>query len=112
MGFNTNGLVDSQGERHKSLHSMVVRLLSLTTLGDECRPVIDILMCTRFNLSMGIQLSLDQPMNAHTLLNVDCLAVLCQYFGRKADESYNVWIGIEHRYAYDSGKDLPSFDMD
>ena len=91
---------------------MVIRLPSLTTLGDECRSVTDILMCSRFNSSIGIKLPLDQPMNVRTLLNVACPAVLCQYFGRKVDESSNVWLSIEHRYTYDSGICLSSVGMD
>ena len=49
------------------------------------------LMCSRFNSSIGIQLPLDQPMNVHTLLNIDCTALLCQYFGRKVDKLSNAY---------------------
>ena len=60
---------------------MVIQLPSATTIGNQRRSVIDVLMCSRFNSSNGIGLTLVKPMNVHILFNIDHPAVLRQYFG-------------------------------
>ena len=91
---------------------MVVRLPFDTTLGDQCRSVMDILLCSRFNSLKGIKLSLDKPMNVHTLLNINRPAVLRQYYGVKFDEVCNIVPGMEYRYTYGNGTGLSSVGMD
>ena len=73
---------------------------------------MDILLCSRFNSVEGIKLSLDKPMNVHTLLNINRPAVLRQYFGVKFDELSNVVPGMEYRYTYEYGTGLSSVGMD
>ena len=107
-----HNLIESQCERHDSLHSMVVRLPSITTLGDRYRSVMDVLLCSRFNSSQGIKLLLDKPINMHTLLNIDRPAVLRQHFGMKVYKLSNVLPGIEYGYTYGSGTGISSVGMD
>ena len=90
---------------------MVIKLPSATTLDDQCRSVIDILLCSRLKYSKGIKLSLDKQMNVHTLLNIYRPAVLRQYYGIKVDELSNGSPGIEYRYTYDSGTGISSVGM-
>ena len=73
---------------------------------------MDVLLCSRFNSSKGIKLSLDKPMNVHTLLNINHPAVLQQYFGVKFDDLSNVMPGIEYRFTYGSGTGISSVRMD
>ena len=91
---------------------MVVRLPIDTKLCDQCRSVIDVLLCSSFNSAKGIKLSLDEPMNVHTLLNINRPAVLQQYFGMKVDDLSNVVPGMEYRYTYGNGTGISSVGMD
>ena len=91
---------------------MVFRLPFDTTLGSQCRSVMDVLLCSHFNSSKGIKPSLDKLMNVQTLLNINRPAVLRQYFGVNVDDLSNVLPGMEYRYTYGNGTGLSSVGMD